>query len=120
MSLELSVYCDRSKLPTAQQWSAAIKKDGFDLTFIDGLNWKKPHGAVKLNGDETDFELSLFPNDGEDEPPKPAIKFDSLVAFRFGSTGGVRIHPRAHPRRGDRRAQGRRPLGRARQAAGDR
>ena len=47
MSLELSVYCDRSKLPTAQQWTAAIKKDGFDFVFIDGLNWKKPGGKYR-------------------------------------------------------------------------
>jgi hypothetical protein len=87
MSLELSVYCDRSKLPSAQQWSAAIKKDGFDLTFR-ALNWKKPDGAVTLSGDETHFELSLFPNDPDEDPPKPAARFDSLVAFRFGSTGG--------------------------------
>jgi hypothetical protein len=88
MSLELSVYCDRAKLPTAQQWSKAMKKDGFDVSFIRGLNWKKPDGAVKLNGDETHFELSLFPNDPDEDPPTPAAKFDSLVAFRFGSTGG--------------------------------
>ena len=88
MSLELGVYCDRSKLPTAQQWSAAIKKDGFNFVFVDGLNWKKPGGAVKLNGDETHFQLNLFPNRADEDPPKPAAKFDSLVAFRFGTTGG--------------------------------
>src|SRR5688500_11725458 len=88
MSLELSVYCDRAKLPTAEQWSKAIKKDGFDVAFREGLNWKKPNGAVTLNGDETHFELSLFPNDPDEDPPKPAAKFDSLVAFRFGTTGG--------------------------------
>jgi len=88
MSLELSVYCNRAKLPTAEQWSRAVKKDGFDFAFTGGLNWKKPDGSVTLNGDETHFELSLFPNDPDEDPPKPAAKFDSLVAFRFGSTGG--------------------------------
>ena len=88
MSLELSVYCDRATLPTAEQWSKAVKKDGFELAFTHGLNWKKPDGCVKLNGEETHFELSLFPNDPDEDPPKPATKFDSLVAFRFGTTGG--------------------------------
>jgi len=88
MSLELSVYCNRAKLPTAEQWSKAMKKDGFDVSFIRSLNWKKPGGGVTLNGEETHFELSLFPNDPDEDPPKPAAKFDSLVAFRFGSTGG--------------------------------
>ena len=88
MALELSVYCDRAKLPTAEQWSKAMKKDGFDVSFAGGLNWKKPHGGVTLNGEETHFELNLFRNDPDEDPPDPAVKFDSLVGFRFGSSGG--------------------------------
>lgn len=87
MALELNVYVNREKLPSATRWKQEIARMGFTWTFPGRLDWAEQSGHLpaRLNRRETGFELDVFANTPDEEPPAEATEFDSFVGFRFST-----------------------------------
>jgi hypothetical protein len=72
MSFDLSVYLECSRLPTIEEWAAAISREGFPLTFPESVDLPSHTGYLPavLKDVETGFELLVRVLDPSEELPE--------------------------------------------------
>ena len=85
MSYELSVYFESSRVPSAREWTTALKASGFDIK-ISRVNLKRQHGFMFAwyDGRKSGFEFNLASVPGD--LPEIVGKLngrDAVACFRF-------------------------------------
>lgn len=94
MSIAVHVFLHSSRLPGAEEWNAAIKAEGFNLT-LDPFDLRTDDGyrPAMLKSEESGFEWSLSQNDHFHESPERLLVSgcDLNASLTFGSRGDEHV-----------------------------
>lgn len=89
MAVELWVFLDRDRLPSASTWAKGVAAAGFELSFVEERVSPASHGGflpMRFEGEETGFEFDVHPVERmalTDQLKELVSQLDSVATFRF-------------------------------------